>query len=130
MYIHLESSSLKARVEIYMVVFFSYFALSFICKIETIIERRLFYFILFFLSKLQLDHNTLHWMEQKTTASTRAQFTDLECRCGNVWDSIPGPVKSDTVSSTDRHRCDVSSELCCPGAEPRNGSRHSLHASA
>ena len=35
-----------------------------------------------------------------------------------VWDSIPGPVKS-AVSPTTRHRCDVSSELCCPGAKPR-----------
>ena len=33
--------------------------------------------------------------------------------------SIPGPVISDTVSPTARHRCDVSSELCCPGAKPR-----------
>ena len=24
-----------------------------------------------------------------------------------------------TVSPTTRHRCDVSSELCCPGAKPR-----------
>ena len=36
-----------------------------------------------------------------------------------VWGSIPGPVKSDTVSPTTRHRCDVSSELCSPGAKPR-----------
>ena len=27
-------------------------------------------------------------------------------------------VKSGTVSPTARHRCDVSSELCCSGAEP------------
>ena len=33
--------------------------------------------------------------------------------------SIPGTMKSDTVSPTARHRCDVSSELCCPGANPR-----------
>ena len=32
---------------------------------------------------------------------------------------IPGPVKLDTVSPTARHRCDVSSELCCPGAKPQ-----------
>ena len=31
-----------------------------------------------------------------------------------------------TVSRTARHRCDVLSELCNPGAKPR----HSLHASA
>ena len=33
--------------------------------------------------------------------------------------SIPGPVKSDTVSLPARHRCDVSSELCCRGARMR-----------
>ena len=27
-------------------------------------------------------------------------------------------LKSNTVSSTARHRCDVSLELCCPGAMP------------
>ena len=32
-----------------------------------------------------------------------------------VWDSISGPVKT----SARRHRCEVSLELCCPGAEPR-----------
>ena len=34
------------------------------------------------------------------------------------------PVRSNTVTPTTCHRCDVSSELCCPGAKPR----HSLHA--
>ena len=29
-----------------------------------------------------------------------------------------------------RHRCDVSSELCYPGAEPRSWIRHSLYGSA
>ena len=36
-----------------------------------------------------------------------------------VLGSIPLPVKSDTVSLTVRHRCNVSSELCSPGAKPR-----------
>ena len=36
-----------------------------------------------------------------------------------IWDSNLGSVKSDTVSPTARHRFDVSSELCCPGVEPR-----------
>ena len=36
-----------------------------------------------------------------------------------VWGSIPGSVKSDTVSPTACHRCDVSSELCCQGAKQR-----------
>ena len=34
-----------------------------------------------------------------------------------VWGFIPGSVKSDTVSLTARHRCDVSLELCSPGAK-------------
>ena len=35
------------------------------------------------------------------------------------------------VSPTARHRCDVSSELCSPGATGRgDGPRHSSHASA
>ena len=43
----------------------------------------------------------------------------------------PGSSKSDTVSSTARHRCDISSELCDPGIKSGgNGPRHSLHASA
>ena len=33
--------------------------------------------------------------------------------------SILRPVKSDTVSSTAHNRCDISLELCCPGAQPR-----------
>ena len=33
-----------------------------------------------------------------------------------VLDSIPSQVKSDTVSPTPHHRCNVSSELCCPGS--------------
>ena len=36
-----------------------------------------------------------------------------------VTGSFLDPVKSDTVSPMVRHRCDVSSELCCPGAKPR-----------
>ena len=36
-----------------------------------------------------------------------------------VWGSIPGPVKSNTVQPTARHRCDVSSELCCSVAKKR-----------
>ena len=36
---------------------------------------------------------------------------------GLGFDSRAGQM--DTVSPTTRHRCDVSSELCCPGAKPR-----------
>ena len=32
-----------------------------------------------------------------------------------AWGLISRPVKSDTVSLTTLHRCDVSSELCCSG---------------
>ena len=46
-----------------------------------------------------------------------------------VCSSIPGSVKSDTVSPTARHRCDVSLELCCPVSR-EDGPRHSLRASA
>ena len=38
---------------------------------------------------------------------------------GKSLGSILRPVKSDTVLPTTRHRCDVSSELCCPVAKPR-----------
>ena len=33
------------------------------------------------------------------------------------------------MSQTARFRCNVSSELCCPGAKRRNWARYSLHAS-
>ena len=33
--------------------------------------------------------------------------------------SIPVPFKSNTLSPAAHHRCDVSSELCCPGVKPR-----------
>ena len=56
-------------------------------------------------------------------------FIDFTCRLAQllstllslqkVWDSIPGSVKSDSVSPTVRHRCNVSSELCCPSAKPQ-----------
>ena len=39
-----------------------------------------------------------------------------------VWGSIPEAVKSDTVSSTVRHRCDVFSLLFCPGVKQRRRS--------
>ena len=38
------------------------------------------------------------------------------------WEALglfPESVKSDTTTATARHRCDVSSELCCPGAKLR-----------
>ena len=40
--------------------------------------------------------------------------------------SIPGPFNLVTVSPMARHRCDVSSELCCPRASPEDGAGHSL----
>ena len=45
-----------------------------------------------------------------------------------VLGSILGQVKSVTMAPTARHRCDVSSELCCSGTKLRDGYRHSLHA--
>ena len=43
---------------------------------------------------------------------------------------IPGFVKSNLESPAARHRCDVSSELCFPGAKPRIWAHHLLHVSA
>ena len=46
---------------------------------------------------------------------------------GLRFDSGAGQIS--TVSPMARHRCDVSSELCSPGAKSRRWTRHSLHAS-
>ena len=53
--------------------------------------------------------------------STRqfAQWLKTSLSAREDLDSIPGLVKSNAVSPTARHRCDVSSELCCPDAKPR-----------
>ena len=48
-----------------------------------------------------------------------AQLLSTLLSLREVWGSIPGPVKFDTVSPTARHRCDVFLELCHPGAKPR-----------
>ena len=45
------------------------------------------------------------------------QSTSLLVR--EVWVSIPGKIKSDTVSPQARYRCNVSSNLCSPGAKSR-----------
>ena len=45
-------------------------------------------------------------------------FKDIADVAGGLG-SIPGPVRSDTVSPTARYCCDVSSELCCPDAKSR-----------
>ena len=42
-----------------------------------------------------------------------------------VFGSISRPAKSNKVSPTARHRCDVSFKLCYSGAKPR-GTRHSV----
>ena len=49
-----------------------------------------------------------------------------------VWGSNLGPVKSDTVLPTARHRCDISSnEAVLPGRnDAEMGPANSLHASA
>ena len=40
-------------------------------------------------------------------------------RCGRSGVRLPGTGQIGTVSPTARLRCDVSSELCSPGAKPR-----------
>ena len=55
--------------------------------------------------------------DNKTGRLVQFYGTSLSVR--EVWGSIPGPVKSNTVSPTARHRVDVSSELCYPSAETR-----------
>ena len=53
-------------------------------------------------------------------ADLLAQLFKTSLSVREVWVSITGAVKSDTVSPTARHHCDVSSELCCPGAKSRS----------
>ena len=44
--------------------------------------------------------------------------TSLSLR--KAWGSISGPIKSNIIAwPTTRHRCDVSSELCCPRCKSR-----------
>ena len=47
------------------------------------------------------------------------QLLNASLSVREVWDSITRPVKSHAVSPLTRHRCDVSSALCCPGAKTR-----------
>ena len=54
-----------------------------------------------------------------------AQLFSSSVSVGEVWGSIPGPVKSNTVPQTARHRCDVPSKLCCPVAKPQDEPLHS-----
>ena len=54
----------------------------------------------------------------KIKAGLLAQLLRRSLSMREIWGSIPGPIKSDAVSPTARHRCDVSSELCYPGANP------------
>ena len=52
---------------------------------------------------------------------------EIAVSAGVLWlDSWSGQIWQ--VSPKARHRCDVSSELFCPGANPRRWPRHSLHA--
>ena len=57
------------------------------------------------------------WTSER--AGRLALLLSLPLSVEKIGDSIPWSVKSDTVSPTARHRCDVSSELCCLGSEPR-----------
>ena len=54
------------------------------------------------------------WNDQY--AGRLAQLLGTSLSVQKVWGSIPGPVKSGTVSPNGR--CDVSSELCWPGTKP------------
>ena len=75
-------------------------------------------------------NNEMRPVHRKPITSQMMQSLKTPLVAAKVWGSIPGSVKSDTASPTARYRCDVSSELCCPGAKSRKGRRHSLHASA
>ena len=77
------------------------------------------------------EHNLRNWVGAKKKTKVElesytfivtnrlAQFSSALLSVREVWGSIPGSVKSDTVSPTVRHRCDVSWELCCTGAKPQ-----------
>ena len=47
-----------------------------------------------------------------------------------LYSQLPCLTLSIKGTPTACHRCDISSELCCPGTKPRRWTRHSLHASA
>ena len=53
----------------------------------------------------------------KTDGLARWLMTSLSA--WEIFCSIPGPVKSGSVSPTARHHCDSSLELSCPRAKPR-----------
>ena len=55
----------------------------------------------------------------KEATGRLAQLSRQCCRCGRSRVRIPSWSNRTKVSSTARHRGDVSSELCCPGAKPR-----------
>ena len=55
----------------------------------------------------------------QSTTYRLAQLLNTLLSVRDVSDSIPGPVKPNTVSPTARQHCDVSSDLCCPGVKPR-----------
>ena len=58
--------------------------------------------------RLHSEHFKLTTKQRPVSSVVKISLSVLE-----VWGSIPGPVKSDTVLPTARHRCDVSSELSC-----------------
>ena len=68
----------------------------------------------------------------KATVSSRESNFAVAVGAEGV-ESIPAPVKSDTVSPSALLCCGVFSELCCPGAKPRRwatGPQHLLHVLA
>ena len=61
-----------------------------------------------------LDCNT------ETIWLVSAAIENIAIGTGNLR-SIPGPVKSVTVAPMNRHRCNVSSKLCCQAPSRRDG---------
>ena len=54
---------------------------------------------------------------KKKTAGRLVATGNISVSAREVCVLITGRVKSDAVSPTTRHRCHVSTELCCPGAK-------------
>ena len=70
---------------------------------------------------MQCQYSFLYFNNFSTNRTVITQLLKMSLSMWKVGGSIPRPVKSDidTVQPAARHRCDVSSELCCPGARSR-----------
>ena len=70
--------------------------------------------------KIQVALSCLHSLSQSLSLfSYRLVGVVTLLSVREVEGSIAGSVKSDAVSPTARHRCDVSFELCCRSVKPR-----------